>query len=70
MSLHAAGEVEVYETEDDILPEEINEDSEKFESKDIEKIHFDVKGSMRRFGNCYLDAEGAGKESWVRRNGF
>lgn len=59
MSLHAAGEVEVYETEDDILPEEINEDSEKFESKDIEKIHFDVKGSMRRFGNCYLDAEGA-----------
>jgi hypothetical protein len=28
--------------------------------KDYERIHLDVHGAMRRFGPCWLDAEGTG----------
>lgn len=55
---------DVYETED-IPCEQSVEVEEQFEQPEVEKIHLDVGGVRKRFGNCILDAESAGKEGRV-----
>jgi len=64
MSFH--NREDIYETED-VQINERSEPEESFEDKEIEKIHFDVKGAMRRFGNCFLDSEGVDFSHAFRR---
>ena len=59
MSFH--NREDIYETEDIPSAEITDSDQEFFESDEIEKVHFDVSGAMRRFENCYLDAGGVGE---------
>jgi hypothetical protein len=50
---------DVYETEDPPVPEPASM-ADQFENKEIEKIHMDLQGAKRRFGNCILYSESTG----------
>jgi len=51
---------DVYETEDVPVSEETVNNEEDFEDLDIEKIHVDVEGALKRFGRRLLNADNAG----------
>lgn len=50
---------DVYETEDP-LPSEAIETEEQFDDQDIEKIHVDIDGALKLFGNRLLNADDVG----------
>lgn len=51
---------DVYETED-YPPSKVKSVEEIFDDPNIEKIHVDIDGAIKRFGNRLLNADDVGK---------